>query len=155
MAKRRGRPRGSKNRTSGDVGSGILNSLSTYRQQILSEIANLQRQANALSVAISGMGGAAGADRSAPAARVGRPAGSGAAKLEAGRQRAKKGSLKECIVKVLAQASGPVPVKDIIPGVKRVGYKTNSKSLGNQISMALKAMKQVKRVGHGMYSLAG
>jgi hypothetical protein len=147
---------------SGGLGSGILGSLSSYRQQLLSEIAGLQQQANALSQAIAAMGGGAAAAVRMPAMpampgrRPGRPPGSGSsARLGGGRQRAQKGSLKECIMRVLSESNGPVPVKEIIPGVKRVGYKTNSKSLGNQISMALRGMKQVKRVGHGMYALVG
>ncbi|MCH7701424.1 MAG: hypothetical protein IID37_07025 [Planctomycetes bacterium] len=55
-------------------------------------------------------------------------------------------------MKVLNRSSGSVAVKDLSARLKSVGYKTKSKSLGNQVTMALREMPGVTKVGRGLYA---
>ena len=58
-------------------------------------------------------------------------------------------------MKVLNRSGGSVAVKNISARLKSVGYKTKSKSLGNQVTMALREMPTVTKVGRGMYAARG
>ncbi len=58
-------------------------------------------------------------------------------------------------MKVLSRSAGSVAVKNISARLKTVGYKTKSKSLGNQVTMALREMAGVTKVGRGMYEARG
>lgn len=58
-------------------------------------------------------------------------------------------------MKVLNRSGGSVAVKSISARLKTVGYKTKSKSLGNQVTMALREMPGVTKVGRGLYAARG
>ncbi|RJP41684.1 MAG: hypothetical protein C4547_01255, partial [Phycisphaerales bacterium] len=79
------------------------------------------------------------------ARRRGRPPGSKSKGYRAG-------SLKDHIDRILRSAGGPVAIRDITRGVTKSGYKTKSKTLGNQVSAAIADMK-VRKVGRGMYTV--
>ena len=116
----------------------LLTGLKQYHQELVRRSATVQVEMSAVASAIEAMGAAV---PTAPAkARPGpRPRG---------------GSLKEFIVRVLASSPGPMSVKQIGTGVVRAGYRTKSKSLGNQVSMGLTQMakkRQIRKVSRGMY----
>jgi len=152
----RKRVRKRKRTQSPGVGAGaarLVSDLRSYHATLASRRAALDQEITAVSDALSAMGGS-GRSPGRPAASRG-PARSAAKRRgsKAASPRAfRPGSLKDCIMKVLSRSNGPVAVKNIIPRVKTVGYKSKSKSLGNQVSMALREMPGVSRVGRGMYA---
>ena len=84
----------------------------------------------------------------------GRPKGSGAGVARRGPRPAGT-SLKDHLGKVLKASSKPIGVKDLTKKVVRGGYKTKSKNLPNQVSMALSQMvksRQAKKVSRGLYA---
>ena len=74
----------------------------------------------------------------------GRPRGSTSRKL-------RPGSLKDHIHKVLVASSTPVSLRDLTKRVIKSGYKTKSKTLGNQVSAAVASMR-AKKAGRGLYT---
>jgi hypothetical protein len=120
-----------------------------YHDDLTAKCSQMQVEMDALSSAIESISGVALAapTRSSVVRRVTkggvtrgpRPAG---------------GSLKEVITKVLGSAQNPLRLTEISTGVVRAGYKTKSKNLSNQVSMALADMakkRKVKKVSRGLY----
>ena len=66
---------------------------------------------------------------------------------------ARAGTLKDFIARVLRGMSKGRSVKDMAAAVKKAGYKSKSKTLGHAISKTLADMKNVVRVGRGVYRL--
>jgi hypothetical protein len=129
----------------------LLRELKAYHKDLAARCAGLQSEVDAVSSAICAMEGVRPvavsrpgprkATRAAVARRGPRPAGT---------------SLKDYIVKVLGGSARPVSVADLSKGVVRAGYKTKSRNLGNQISMALAQLakaRKVKKHSRGMYKM--
>lgn len=168
--KKLGRPKGSRNvSAAGATSKRLVAELSAYHRSLAAQCATIQGEMNAISDALAALGTAAAPARGAgrkPAAKRGRPAGrpvgrppgrpkAAAAGGSAGRgRRPAGGSLKDYIMRTLGSTRGPVSVKAIAGTVKKSGYKSKSKNLGNQVSMALIELVQkrrVKKVGRGIY----
>ena len=143
--KRRGRPKGS----GGAVSlSSATTGLKSYRAHLARERDTLDERIGAIDTVLQTFG--------APqkVARVGRPAGRRAvAKPGPGRRGARKGSLKEYIGKVLSTRSREMAVKDIATGVVKAGYKTRNKTLAKSVGIALADMRNVAKVGRGLYKM--
>ena len=119
----------------------LITSMKSYHQGLVRHRTALDTEISAVAQAIEALG--------APSP------GAPARRRRARRRPLRRGnSLKEFIGKVLAASAKPMTVKDLGSRVVKAGYKTKSKNLGNQISMALAQMrkvKQVKKVSRGMY----
>lgn len=162
---KRGRPR--KSAFSG-VSSGLTSSrlsadLRAYYNDLTGRCNDIQHEMSAIAAALGALGGAvpSAAASGKPGKRgPGRPPGSGAGKhVRAGAVR--RGprpagtSLKDHLDKALKASSKPIGVKELTSKVVRDGYKTKSKNLPNQVSMALSQMvksRQAKKVARGMYA---
>jgi len=130
-----------------------------YHGELLSLRSSLETQLSSLEEALRTMG----AGGVAPAgARRGRPPGSGkkrgpkpkAARRGPGRPPGsgmRAGSLKEFIVNVLRQGSGPMTPREIAKAVKSSGYKTKAADLTKAVSNALPGMKMISKAGRGLY----
>jgi len=46
-------------------------------------------------------------------------------------------------------------VKEVVPAVKKAGYKTRSKDFYGIVATALREDKRFKRLGRGVYAVAG
>ena len=130
---------------------GLLRELKAYHKNLAARCAGLQAEVDAVSSAIGAMEGVR------PVA-VSRPGPRKAAKAPAARRgpRPTGTSLKDYIVKVLKGSAKPTSVGDLSKGVVRAGYKTKSRNLGNQISMALAQLakaRKVKKHSRGMYKM--
>jgi len=122
-------------------------SVERYYHDLLEQRDALERQIAALRDALAAMGGAPAAPRSArPAGRPPRAAG--------GPQRFRPGSLKDFICQALSGGE-VMAVKDITSAVLKLGYKTQNKTLGKSVGIALAEMGGVvKKMGRGRFKLA-
>lgn len=147
----------------------LVGDLRAYHSQLVQQRAALDTEVDAITEALSAMGGApaaGGGVRRGPGRPPGkrgpgrppgkrgpgRPPGKSSTARKGTSKAHRPGSLKDCIMKVLGQSSGSVAVKDISKRLKNAGYKTKSKSLGNQVTMALREMPGVSKVGRGQYA---
>lgn len=170
MAKKRARRRRAKRRSAaaaapGRPASRLLSDMRTYHANLISQRRRLDEEIAAVESAmrvLAGRGSRAAGAAVGAVSRAARPAQRAAGRAAAratGLGRATRGrrpagaSLKDFIRKVLARAGGPMKVKDITDAVLRAGYRTSSKTLANQVSMALAQMKEVQKVGRGVFRL--
>jgi hypothetical protein len=110
--------------------------LNTHRSEIDSRIA-------ALNGALRSLGGSLGPGISAArAASAGRD----------GRGRARRGSLKHYILRVL-QGGGVMAVKDVTVGVRKSGFRTRNKTLAKSVGTTMASMPEVAKVGRGRFRL--
>ncbi len=145
-------PRGRKPSGSGDA-KRIASDIKAIHRTLVEQRNQMDGRIQAMEQAIAALTGetpsaAPRAAAAAPAqtgARRGRPPGSRS-------QGYRDGSLKAYIDKVLRTSGAPVAIKDITRGVTKAGYRTKSKTLGNQVSAAIADMK-VRKVGRGMYTV--
>ena len=63
------------------------------------------------------------------------------------------GTLKEALIKVLAQAGKPLHINDILKGLKDVGYKSAAKDLKNIVGVRLYAIKEFLKTAPGTFTL--
>jgi len=63
------------------------------------------------------------------------------------------GTLKEALIKVLAQAGKPLHIDDILKGLKDVGYKSAAKDLKNIVGVRLYAIKEFLKTAPGTFTL--
>jgi Tfp pilus assembly protein FimV len=124
-------------------------SLTVQRDELESQIAQMETAMQALDGGFPG-GGRRGPVRAAmksPAARAsggakrGRPAGGGM----------RAGSLKDWIIKILRQRGKAMSPREIASSVMSSGYKTKSKDLTKAVSNALPELRQLRKVGRGLY----
>lgn len=170
---KRGRPRksGSPRASSGLSSSRLASDLRAYHKDLSGRCDEIQREMSAIGDALSALGGAvpsAAPKRKSGKRGPGRPKGSGK-RRGPGRPKgsgkragvARRGprpagtSLKDHLGKALMASSKPIGVKDLTAKVVRGGYKTKSKNLPNQVSMALSQMvksRQAKKVSRGLYA---
>lgn len=165
-----GRPRGRRTTASrspirvatssrmGDEGAvRLISEMEAYHRNLTDRRMSLENEIEAIAAAMQMMGGTSPgvAARRGPKPKrraVGRPRGSvGRPRGSAGRA----GSLKDYIVRVLSQRITPMKPNEIGASVKKAGFKTKAKDLTKAVSNALPQLKNVKRVGFGVYQLAG
>jgi len=122
--------------------------LSAQRNKLVAELAKVDRD-------IAKLGGATESGKVRK--RAGRPAGrKKAAKKVSKRRKGRKGKpLVDYIHRVLAKKSGGMRVKEVAAAVKKAGYKTRSKDFYGIVAAALRDDKRFKRLGRGVYALAG
>ena len=128
--------------------SRVVTDMRTCHADLLAERANLNAQIDALETAIHTMGGTAPRKRGRPAGRraTGRRRG--------GRGRAgRAGSLKNLVVQVLRQRSGPMSPNEISDAVVKAGYQSRAKDLTKAVSNVLPTINNVKKVGFGSYTV--
>ncbi len=135
-ARRPGRPRA-------DDISAVVRSLQGYHAQLLDRRAQLEEQISAVESALRAVGAAAGGR---PTARVGR----GPGRPPGGAPR--PGSLKDYILRVLS-SGGVMAVKDIAAAVVKAGYQSKNKTLAKSVGIALRQLKEVRKVGRGRFRL--
>jgi hypothetical protein len=178
--KKRGRPRKSAaaRASSGLTSSRLAADLRAYHKDLSGRCDALQQELSAIADALGALGGVA--PSASPKRGPGRPKGSGKRRgpgrpKGSGKRRgpgrpkgsgakagvARRGprpagtSLKDHLEKALKASSKPIGVKDLTTKVVRGGYKTKSKNLPNQVSMALSQMvksRQAKKVSRGLYA---
>jgi hypothetical protein len=136
-------------RGASDGAARLINQMKSYYSQLTSRRAHLEAQISGLENAMTSLGGGVSrARRGRPALngrRRGRPLGS------RGRM-ARAGSLKDVIGQVLGRSARPQTPRDIAMNVIRAGYKTKTRDLSRAVSNALPQMKNIRRVGHGLYA---
>ena len=121
--------------------AGLIRELQVHQRRVSAQHADLNTQITAVTSAIEALGGAAkttpaGPRRRARGTRRGEP---------------RRGSLGDCILRVLRGKVRPMSVAKIAVRVKKVGYKTKAKNLPNMVSNTLAQMAGVKKVGRGLY----
>jgi hypothetical protein len=121
--------------------AGVVGTLTAELSQLQRERDNLDRQIDALSTALSALGGTV------------RMAGRRAAGGEGGGKNYRRGSLKEFIENIL-RSGGVMAVKDITESVMQAGYPTKNKTLAKSVGIALAQMHTVEKVGRGKFKLA-
>jgi hypothetical protein len=125
---------------------GVLNE---HRSELLGRKVEIDQKLAGVDAALAALGGASarvGPARSAPAGRGKR-----------GRPGMRAGSLKFVTAKVLSGKRNAMMVREIESAVRKAGYKTRNKTLGNSLSLALSQMAeegQVVREGRGLYRSA-
>lgn len=115
-----------------------LGSLKAHRVQLADQRNEIDNQMQAIDAALAALG-------------------AGTAKPVVARRKRGKGpragSLKSYIARVLRGLVKGKSVKSITAAVKKAGYKSKSKKLDHAVSKALADMKNVTRVGRGVYRL--
>lgn len=127
---------------------GVLND---HRSELLGRKAEIDQKLAGVDTALAALGGtskraSAGPTRSATGGRRKR-----------GRPGMRAGSLKFVTAKVLSGKRNAMMVREIESAVRKAGYKTRNKTLGNSLSLALSQMAeegQVVREGRGLYRSA-
>ncbi len=122
------------------VGSGlggVLDSLEAYQDRLAAQRHEIDNRIQAIGAALAALG----AGTKPVVARRGRG------------KRPRGGSLKEHIARVLRGLVRGHSVGDIATAVKKAGYKSKDKRFNHTISKTLSGMKDVARVGHGVYRL--
>lgn len=129
----------------GDGTDGIIEAMRDHHGELLAQRTSLDAQIDAFARAIETIGAAPSRATRRTGKKRGRPAG------PVGRT----GSLKDYIVRVLRQSSKPMSPRDIGAGVRKAGFKTKAKDLSKAVSNTLPDLKNVKRVGFGVYQISG
>src|ERR1035437_2225690 len=63
------------------------------------------------------------------------------------------GTLKEALIKVLAQAGKPLHINDILKGLKAGGHKTAAKDIKKQVGVRLYTSKEFLKTAPGTFTL--
>ena len=118
--------------------------LESRRQKLLKRLHRVDREIAAMggSALPSGNGRRRGRKAKAPVGRPGR------------RRRATGKPLVEYLKEVLAKHPDGMRAKDIMPAVKKAGYKTHSKDFYGIVAATLRDGDNFKRVSRGVYKLA-
>ncbi len=129
----------------GDGPARVLREMQAYHGALMAEHTSLQARMDALTNAMATLGTVTPAGPTRTTTKRGRPAGSGV----------RPGSLKDHIVRVLRQTSKPIGPRDISKKVLRAGFKTKAKDISKAVSNKLPELKNVKKVGFGLYRITG
>lgn len=129
---------------------GIVKEMNAYRAGLVANRDALEGQISAIETAISAIAGTSGGKAKMTRRPVGRPAGRPVGR-PAGK-RARAGSLKDVIVKVLSQRAKPLKPSQISAAVQKAGYTSKAKDLTKAVSNVLPEIKQVRKVGFGIYT---
>lgn len=123
----------------------ILNEMQGYYGELVAQRTSLDSQISAVGQAIKVMGVAMPSALTRRGVKRGRPVAT----------RARAGSLKDYIERVLRQRSKPLSPRNIGAIVIKAGFKTKAKDITKAVSNTLPQMKNIKKAGFGMYQLAG
>lgn len=129
----------------GDGPARVLHEMQAYHSALMTEHTSLQARMDALTNAMATLGTVTPSAPKRKTAKRGRPVGSGV----------RPGSLKDHIVRVLRQTSRPMGPRDISAKVLKAGFKTKAKDISKAVSNKLPELKSVKKVGFGLYRIAG
>ena len=116
----------------------LLLQMQAYRNDLLTQRAQVISQIDAIDKALGVMGGTVRASARKPGR--GRRAGT-----------TRPGSLKSYITRVLHARGSAMAVKDGTAGVLKAGFKTRNKTLAKSVGVALGQMPTVRRVSRGMF----
>lgn len=72
-----------------------------------------------------------------------------------GKQTGNSATLADAIERVLAEASSPVPVAQIVERVQAAGYRSNSPQFRNLVNLTLAEDQRFRSSGRGRYALDG
>ncbi len=125
-------------RTAASGLGGALASMKAYRDHLSARRLEINNRMQAIDDALAAMGSGAAKPVVARRRRGSRPRG---------------GSLKDYIARVLRGLVRGKSVGDIATAVKKAGYKSRDKRLNHSVGKALADMKNVTRVGRGVYRL--
>ncbi|MCH8966599.1 MAG: hypothetical protein IID43_02890 [Planctomycetes bacterium] len=132
--------------------------MNAYRAGLVANRDALEGQISAIETAIGAIAGTAGGKTKTTSRRLGRPVGRPPGRpvgRPVGRpagKRARPGSLKDVIVKVLSQRVKPLKPSQISAAVQKAGYTSQAKDLTKAVSNVLPEIKQVRKVGFGIYT---
>lgn len=147
-------PRGRKPKGYGGSAASALPNMQAALSALSHQRAMLDEQIDAVSRAISALGGSGNVAMPKAASSFGGGA-SATGKRGPGRPAGRpprKGSLKDYILRVLGGGS-VMAVKDITDGIMRAGFKTKNKTLAKSVGIALTQLKAVRKVGRGQFKL--
>ena len=134
------RARRATRRTPQSQAAPLLLQMQTYRNDLLAQRDQVSLQIDAIDKALAAMGGAV---RSSGRKSIGG--------RRAGKARA--GSLKSYIERVLRTRGGRMAVKDVATAVRKAGFKTKNKTLAKSVGVALSEMSNVRKVSRGTFCL--
>ncbi len=139
VAKRRGPAvAASAKRPTGDGSGGRLGDMTAYRNDLSTQRTMIETQIQGIDAAVTALGAST-------------------AKLVVARRKRGKGtrtgSLKDYIGRVLRGLIRGKSVKEITAAVKKAGFKSKNKTLGNSVGVALAEMRNVVKVTRGIYRL--
>ena len=132
-------------RAFGSESARLLKGMQAHHSQLVAQRTSLDAELDAIAGAIEAMGARASRSPAGRSPKRGRPAGAPP----------RAGSLKDYIVRVLRQRSRPMSPRDIGVSVVKAGLKTKAKDVTKAVSNTLPDMKNVKKVGFGVYRLTG
>lgn len=121
----------------------LLSEIQTYHDELIAQRSSLDAQIDGIASTIETLGAVAPA----------RPMRKGAKRDRSAAAGSRAGSLKDYISRVLRQRSKPMSPRNISAAVMKVGFKTKAKDITKAVSNTLPQMKNVKKVGFGMYQL--
>ncbi len=145
-----GRPRKSGRRGAqsfGDTSTRLVSDMRAYHSDLLAQRSSLEDRIDALTRAMDALGTAVPVTtgrRTGRKKKRGRPAGSGV----------RAGSLNDHVVRVLRQTTKPMSPREISDKVVRAGFKSQAKDVTKAVSNKLAELRNVKKVGFGLYRLA-
>ncbi len=156
--RRPGRPKGVRNtvaaqakrstvrgtKLAGDGPARVLHEMQAYHSALMAEHTSLQARMDALTNAMATLGTVTPAGPKRKTNKRGRPVGSGV----------RPGSLKDHIVRVMRQTTKPLGPRDISKKVLKAGFKTKAKDISKAVSNKLPELKNIKKVGFGLYRFA-
>lgn len=117
-----------------------IHEIQAHRDRLIAQRAKLDPQIAAVEGALRALGVAL----RPPAGRAVRVGGGGGPR---------KGSLKDCIRRVLSARKGPMAVKDVTAAVLKAGHKSKNKTLDKSVGTTLTQMPKVVKVARGQYRL--
>ena len=118
--------------------SAVVGDIQRHRDELATQRADLDSQMAALDQALAVLGAAAPARKTLPGK---------------GRRGAsyRPGSLKAYIHQVFRTYSGAMAVKDVTAAVRKAGYKSKDKTFAKSVGVALRAMRNVTKIGRGVF----
>ena len=116
----------------------VVGDIQRYRDEVAAQRAALDSQMAGLDQALAVLGAGAPA-RKAPPRKGRRGAGY------------RPGSLKAHIQQVLQTHGGAMAAKDVTAAVCKAGFKSKDKALARSVGVALRGMRDVKKVGRGTF----
>jgi len=140
------RAKTTKRESAGVVGSeGIIHVMEAHHSDLLAQRTSLDAQIDAIARAMKAIGATSPTKRKP---QVGKKKGRPVAAV------ARKGTLKDHIVRVLRKSSKPLSLEDIGTRVIKAGFKTKTKDIKRAVSNTIQDLKMVKRPSRGKYQMA-
>jgi hypothetical protein len=123
----------------------LVHDMRAHHEALVAQRSAMDAQIECIGRAIEAMGTAAPARAAKRMVKRGRPAGKGM----------RAGSLKDFIMRVLRQQGKPMSPREIGTKVVSAGFKTKARDLTKAVSNTLPQVANVKKVGFGLYQIAG